>query len=1040
MAEVFDNRRVFTVPKPDFSDMEKLISEVPYNHDGLHIELFYNLIFSQQDITLPDHLRPVIWVLGDKNIDAAMLIISPGAGKSLLCDVAWPCYEIGYDPTTSIMGVSSGADLMVDFLQTSMGIIEENEIYKLLFPNVIPDENSGWSTSRGIFVKRPATGQVSPSYQATGYGSRKITGKHAKVILIDDIHDQENCLDKETEVLTKRGWLLFKDTNMEDDFATRNPETHEFEWQKPLKLIENDFDGELVHFNSRGLDLLVTPNHRMIVTHRMSQKSEYIISAQELSQKRNRCLPTTSIWNGKEIDTVKFLIEKPEKINKLKPKRNSGRQRIGTISICEFCESSFYKSPSHIKPSVYCSKICADNSKINLITMSGDDYCAFMGMYLSEGSCKERSVSIAQKEYSKGFNDFKELIFKIFNKDYYYDGNQFYISSALLVKYLLQFGYSLDKFIPQIIKDASSRQIEIFIKYYILGDGHKDEIYTSSKRMADDLQELYQKTGYYASIKTKQNLKNIIICGKEVKAENCHNSYTISKHFSKFTHKPKNYISVQKHERVSYQDKVYCASVPNKTLYVRRNGYATWVGNSGTADQIEKVEDFFYKTLIGRQDPKGSRMIMVGRRWAEDDLYGRLKKSGDWLTMTLASIRETSELYYDMRIPAGLSCIFNDFQAKETVEDIKVVYGENTEQPGFYWKGMVAKYKEALLNKKNKPAIYETVYQSNPEAVGSKIFRAEDFQDFYLPEDIALGRNSEQVLNFMGKMQFDMILQSWDTGLTAESRNDPSCCYTIGIRSCGEFHRGEDKDKENTLDEMPFHYDIYVLDEWYGRLEIGDLEKEAVNYFNMWNPNQVIVENSIAGIPLIQNLSQFSISVVPVKVQNISKKSRSINGANAGSAQGWSRSGRIFIPRNAPWANELLKELDDFSGAKGKRDDRVDALVQAVNFSIDFGVLNRELPPGWRTEKEIQARMQSIMAPNHPFMQIPHMMDNQVNVFYGYCGTCKMFDKTTSTCKLHKRKVTKLDSCYAYDAETNQDAKVKVADILSIYKKQKFNI
>lgn len=647
---MIDSRRVFTVTKPDFSDMGKFINEIPYNHDGAHIELFYNLIFSEQEITLPDHLRPVAWVLGDTNIDAAMLIISPGAGKSLLTDVAFPCFEIGYDPTTSIMGVSSGADLMVDFLQTSMNIIEENSIYKLLFPNVTPDMNTGWSTSRGIFVKRPATGQVSPSYQATGYGSKKITGKHAKILIIDDIHDEEN---------------------------------------------------------------------------------------------------------------------------------------------------------------------------------------------------------------------------------------------------------------------------------------------------------------------------------------------------------------------------------------------------SGTADQIEKVENFYYKTLIGRQDPKGSRMIMVGRRWAEDDLYGRLKKSGDWMTMTLASIRDTAELYYDVRIPAGLACVFNNFEAKETVEDIKVVYGQNTEQLGFYWnhqhsescppkcQGMVAKYKEALVNKKNKPAIYETVYQSNPEAVGSKIFRAEDFQDFYLPEGFELGRQSELVHSFMGKMQFDMILQSWDTGLTAETRNDPSCCYTMGIKSCGAFHRGEDKEEKNTLEEMPFHYDIYVLDEWYGRLEIGDLEKEAVNYFNLWNPNEVLVENSIAGIPLIQNLSQYSISVQGIKVQNVSKKNRAINGANAGSAQGWSRAGRIFIPRNAPWANELLKELDDFSGAKGKRDDRVDALVQAVNFSIDFGVLNRELPPGWRTEEEIQARMQSIMAPNHPFMQIPHMLDNQINPFYGYCGTCKMFNKETSMCKLHKRKVTKLDSCYAYDAAINAKMSIK---------------
>lgn len=651
MAEVSqDSRRVFIVPKPDFSDMATLINEVPYKHDGPHIELFYNLIFSELEFTLPDHLRPVAWVLGDTNIKAAMLIISPGAGKSMLTNVAFPCYEIGYDPTVSIMGVSSGADLMVDFLQTSMNIIEENPIYNLLFPNIVPDENNGWSTSRGIFVKRPSTGQISPSYQATGYGSKKITGKHAKILVIDDIHDEEN---------------------------------------------------------------------------------------------------------------------------------------------------------------------------------------------------------------------------------------------------------------------------------------------------------------------------------------------------------------------------------------------------SGTGDQIEKVENFYYKTLIGRQDPTGSRMIMVGRRWAEDDLYGRLKKSGDWLVMTLASIRDTAELYYDVRIPAGLACVFNNFEAKAEVEDIKVVYGENKEQLGFYWPGMTAKYTEALVNKKNKPAIYETVYQSNPEAYGNKIFNADDFQNFNLPEGMEYGRGYDTAANFIGQYGFEMILQSWDTALTAETRNDPSCCYTIGIKNCSDFHRGENKDEKSTEAEMPFHYDVYVLDEWYGRLDIGDLEKQAVEYFNLWEPNQVLVENSIAGIPLIQNFSQFNIPVQGIKVQNVSKRSRAINGANAGSAQGWARRGRIFIPRNAPWAGELLNELGNFTGAKGKRDDRVDALVQAVNFAIDFGVINRELPPGWRTDEEINNKMRSIMAPNHPFMQIPNMLDNQINPFYGLCGTCKMFNKENSTCKLHKRKVTKLDSCFAYDPAI--DLKIKPEEIFTISKKRKIS-
>ena len=34
---------------------------------------------------------------------------------------------------------------------------------------------------------------------------------------------------------------------------------------------------------------------------------------------------------------------------------------------------------------------------------------------------------------------------------------------------------------------------------------------------------------------------------------------------------------------------------------------------------------------------------------------------------------------------------------------------------------------------------------------------------------------------------------------------------------------------------------------------------------------------------------------------------------------------------------------------------------------------------------------------------------------HGLCGTCKNFDIKTSFCKLHKRKVTKLDSCQLYN-------------------------
>ena len=45
-----------------------------------------------------------------------------------------------------------------------------------------------------------------------------------------------------------------------------------------------------------------------------------------------------------------------------------------------------------------------------------------------------------------------------------------------------------------------------------------EESYTSRKRMADELQELYQKAGYFASLHTRINSdKDRTICGNELK-------------------------------------------------------------------------------------------------------------------------------------------------------------------------------------------------------------------------------------------------------------------------------------------------------------------------------------------------------------------------------------------------------------------------------------------------------------------------------------------------------------------------------------------
>jgi phage terminase large subunit-like protein len=631
---MLETKRKFYVTKPEM--IPEMIDGISTIRDGIHLELFYNLIFSNRNIKLPDHLRPIVWALGDKNIENLMVIISPGSGKSFLTGIAYPLWELGLDQNHTILGISAGADLMMKWLQSTMDIIEHSQVYKILFPNIKPDKDMGWSRTTA-FVQRTISGEPNPSYEALGYGSKKIVGSHAKVLVIDDIHDDEN---------------------------------------------------------------------------------------------------------------------------------------------------------------------------------------------------------------------------------------------------------------------------------------------------------------------------------------------------------------------------------------------------SQSSDSIEKVEDFYYRTLIGRKDPQGSRMVMIGRRWAADDLYGRLKDGGTWLVMTLANFRDTPELYYEMRIPPNLACVFNDFQAKPEPEDIQVVYGENNDHVGFFWTGPIdnplvkTKYSEVMEAKRNKPYIFETVYQSNPESSSNKIFSKTDFRDFVIPSNMYIGRIYGDVVEFLKDMDFDLIVQSWDTAATAETSNDPSVGYTIGLKGCTKNHRSTEPKPE----DVPYHYDLYVLDEIYRRLQIGDLKVEVKDYHDIWRPNYVIVENSVVGIPIIQSLESDSIQVVAVNVQNKSKRSRALNGTEAGSAQGWAKQGNILIPQRTlngdpvPWANDLLNELDGFTGARGRRDDRVDSIIQAANFAIELGVRNRDLPEGWRTAEEIDERLLKWQKPNNIFEQYQTLLRNVSNPMYGLCGTCKFFNGS-SFCNFHKRAMTKFGSCPRYDVK-----------------------
>lgn len=95
--------------------------------------------------------------------------------------------------------------------------------------------------------------------------------------------EELRCYDRDTEVLTLRGWVRWDEVSDEDLFASKNLETGKVEYQKPIRRIQYRYDGLMLRVNSSDIDLLVTPDHRMVVRLEKGTKFE-IVKAKNLAK------------------------------------------------------------------------------------------------------------------------------------------------------------------------------------------------------------------------------------------------------------------------------------------------------------------------------------------------------------------------------------------------------------------------------------------------------------------------------------------------------------------------------------------------------------------------------------------------------------------------------------------------------------------------------------------------------------------------------------------------------------------------------------
>jgi nucleoside-diphosphate-sugar epimerase len=413
------------------------------------------------------------------------------------------------------------------------------------------------------------------------------------------------CYDDQTEILTRNGWKFFKDLTDEDEVATRQLNDPHIVFAKPTAHTVYLYEGPMYCLEQRRIDLCVTPNHRMVTSSRRRDGTETLRfqEAKDILGKYNR-YHLTSEWEGMEQET--FIL------------------------------------PAY---HVFGEEI----ARRKAIEIPMDDWLHFLGWFLAEGTvdgewlkkapnriCINQKIGIHSEEVHAVFEKIAASLGCTHSVYLFKDRDQesHYLFSTQLAVYLSQLGNSFTKHIPHELLSLSKRQLGIFFNAMMSGDGmwmnhdrHYGRYYTSSKQLADDVQELAIKLGLSANVSWLDRTG----AGGWTKNVEYRVNFTKSTVFQ---------VNQQPGDPNDWNDwiedyagMVYCCEVPGDgIILVRRNGKPIWCGNSKVHDSHNimfcckvwglRATDLNQGVVYGVETDETTQDTRLATRFDYDQIYG----------------------------------------------------------------------------------------------------------------------------------------------------------------------------------------------------------------------------------------------------------------------------------------------------------------------------------------------------------------------------------------------------------------------------------
>jgi thymidylate synthase (FAD) len=344
------------------------------------------------------------------------------------------------------------------------------------------------------------------------------------------MRERHGCYDDSTDVLTDSGWKRWPDVNGTELFATLTRDG-QLAYQPALRLVHKEFCGHLVGFEGMSLDLRVTPDHRVLAASMTTragrtQPAFTLRPAHSVLWRPHRHV-ATAVWSG----------PKP------------ARMTFGNVHV-----------PSR--------------PFLQLVGFFVGDGSLPRANHLSFNLRKPREIAYLQRVCGEA-----ELPLKSW-------GKKLAVQITPAMRELFASCYEArEKVIPRELLDLSPDLLEGLWEGLLQSDGSiqerpgrtdRETFYTTSRKLADQVQELALKLGRSASVRPHRHQPGDGHYGRKAR-------WRVTVYSGRNSRPALCRTEEQADSQMGvelYDGTIHCVEVPNGTLYVRRNGYPVWCGNT----------------------------------------------------------------------------------------------------------------------------------------------------------------------------------------------------------------------------------------------------------------------------------------------------------------------------------------------------------------------------------------------------------------------------------------------------------------------------